>query len=53
MQPAVAPRFSRTPGTVGPPPPDAGADTTSALLDWGIDATTIEELLAAGALVQA
>jgi alpha-methylacyl-CoA racemase len=52
-QPAVAPRFSRTPGRVGGPARAAGADTTEALLDWGIDRATIERLLAGGAVSQA
>jgi alpha-methylacyl-CoA racemase len=52
VQPAVAPRFSRTPGEVGVPPRPAGADTTEALRDWGISAADIETHLSTGAVVQ-
>ena len=37
VQPAPAPRFSRTPAKMGAPPPVPGADTRAALADWGID----------------
>jgi alpha-methylacyl-CoA racemase len=36
-QPAPAPRFSRTPGQLGLPPPYPGEHTSSVLPDWGID----------------
>ena len=36
VQPAPAPRFSRTPGAVQGPPPAPGADTEAALRDWGV-----------------
>ena len=50
IQPAPAPRFSRTvPPTPTPPALVAGADTTIALKAWGIDP---EPLLASGAAVQ-
>lgn len=45
VQPAPAPRFSRTPGVVQHGPVQAGAHTESALRDWGVDETTIEALL--------
>jgi alpha-methylacyl-CoA racemase len=35
-QPAPAPRFSKTPGSIQNPPPPIGHDNHSALLDWGI-----------------
>ncbi|MEV6964241.1 CaiB/BaiF CoA-transferase family protein [Hamadaea sp. NPDC051192] len=35
-QPAVAPRLSQTPGTVGGRPPMPGADTEAVLTDWGL-----------------
>ena len=51
VQPAPAPRFSRTDATLGrAPAPRAGADTRAALAAWGIDP---EPLLASGAAVQA
>jgi alpha-methylacyl-CoA racemase len=53
VQPAPAPRFSRTPSSVGVSARFPGADTTAALTDWGIDAARVEGLLAAGAVVQA
>ncbi|HEX3823574.1 MAG TPA: CaiB/BaiF CoA-transferase family protein [Mycobacteriales bacterium] len=53
VQPAVAPRLSRTPGQLGRPPRPAGADTIEALTDWGIEPATVEALLASGAITQA
>jgi len=51
-QPAPAPRFSRTPGSLTTPPPaSAGQDTRSALTDWGI--ADVEGLLDSGAAMQA
>jgi alpha-methylacyl-CoA racemase len=52
VQPAPAPRFSRTSATLTTPPPAvAGQDTRNALLAWGID--DVDELVASGAAVQA
>lgn len=52
VQPAPAPRFSRTPtGTPGAPA-SAGRDTTQVLRKWGFADLDIERLLAAGAVVQ-
>ncbi len=48
-QPAPAPRFSRTPGAIQRPPSAPGADTESALREWGFSAEEIERLVAAGA----
>jgi alpha-methylacyl-CoA racemase len=48
LQPAPAPRFSRTPGTLRTRPPDPGADTDDALRDWGVDRDEIERLRDAG-----
>ena len=50
VQPAPAPRFSRTPGEVahGFRPP--GSDTATALVDWGLDPTEVEALSRAGAV---
>jgi len=36
VQPAPAPRFSRTPGAVQGPPPQPGADVEQTLVDWGV-----------------
>ncbi|MFN8192845.1 MAG: CaiB/BaiF CoA-transferase family protein [Nocardioidaceae bacterium] len=51
VQPAPAPRFSRTPAELGTPPREPGADTRAALEAWGI--SDVAGLLAAGAAVQA
>ena len=53
LQPAAAPRFSRTPGAAGTLPPVPGQHTREVLLDWGWSPAAVEELLAAGAAVQA
>jgi alpha-methylacyl-CoA racemase len=47
-QPAAAPRFDRTPGAAGGPPPERGARGRAALADWGVDAAQIDELRALG-----
>jgi alpha-methylacyl-CoA racemase len=49
-QPAPAPRFSRTPGSVSLPPPVAGQDTDEALAAWGVDGTRIASLRDRGAI---
>jgi len=52
VQPAPAPRFSRTESTLGlPPAPAAGAHTREALTAWGIE--DVDALLESGAAVQA
>ncbi|GAC1338400.1 MAG: CaiB/BaiF CoA-transferase family protein [Myxococcales bacterium] len=43
-QPAPAPRFSRTPGTVRSPPPAPGEGAAAALSDWGFSAEEIARL---------
>lgn len=50
MQPAPAPRFSRTQATLGAPPPVLNSGTREALQAWGID--NVEELIEAGAAQQ-
>ena len=50
VQPAPAPRFSRTPAAVHSPPPVAGQDTDEALAAWGVDAERVASLRAEGAL---
>jgi alpha-methylacyl-CoA racemase len=49
-QPAPAPRFSRTPGTIGGPPPQPGQHTDEVLGDYGFDQSDIDSLRAAGAI---
>ncbi len=50
LQPAPAPRFSRTEATLTTGPSTAGGDTRAALEAWGI--THVEELLESGAAEQ-
>ena len=50
VQPAPAPRFSRTPAAVHSPPPVAGQDTDEALAAWGVDGERVASLRAEGAL---
>ena len=50
VQPAPAPRFSRTKPDLPTPPEPAGSSTESALAAWGIDAGRIARLRAAGAI---
>ncbi|WP_281456916.1 CaiB/BaiF CoA transferase family protein [Saccharopolyspora ipomoeae] len=52
LQPAPAPRFSRTPGAVQGPAVPAGADTARALQDWGFAAREVDALRSSGAVVQ-
>jgi alpha-methylacyl-CoA racemase len=44
VQPAPAPRFSRTPGAIQRPPAHPGQHTDEALADWGFSAAEIEQL---------
>ena len=50
MQPAPAPRFSRTPSAVQRPPAQPGEHTEEALRDWGFSATEVEQLRGCGAI---
>jgi alpha-methylacyl-CoA racemase len=50
IQPAPAPRFSRTPAFVSRPPAKPGRDTVEALLDWGISEEDVNQLAAEGAI---
>jgi alpha-methylacyl-CoA racemase len=50
VQPAAAPRFSRTPAARPTPPEEVGADSRSVLRGWGIAKEKIETLLANGVL---
>jgi len=49
VQPAPAPRFSRTPSTTPHVAHEPGADTAAALLDWGFTAEELATLRATGA----
>lgn len=50
IQPAPAPRFSRTEPKIQNPPPFAGQDTDSILTSLGIDAEGVARLKASGAI---
>ena len=50
LQPAPAPRFSRTPSAVRRPPPTPGGDTQQALRDWGFEDTDLQGLRQAGVI---
>jgi alpha-methylacyl-CoA racemase len=50
VQPAPAPRFSRTPSVVSKAPSAPGADTVSGLVEWGVDESVVAKLRASGAL---
>jgi alpha-methylacyl-CoA racemase len=53
VQPAPAPRFSRTPATVSRPPATAGQHTAEVLTDWGFTDDEVRWLREAGAVSQA
>ncbi len=50
VQPAPAPRFSRTPGAVSAPPPAPGEHTDEALAAWGFAPDEIAALRRGGAI---
>ncbi|HUE07098.1 MAG TPA: CaiB/BaiF CoA-transferase family protein [Acidimicrobiales bacterium] len=50
VQPAPAPRFSRTPSAISKPPSPPGADTISALVEWGVAEDKVTKLRESGAL---
>ena len=50
VQPAPAPRFSRTEAEIQRPPSFAGQHTDEALADWGFDEATIAKLRETGAI---
>jgi alpha-methylacyl-CoA racemase len=51
VQPAPAPRFSRTPAAVAHRPSEPGEDSSEALAAWGIPERDIAELVAVGTVV--
>ena len=53
VQPAPAPRFSRTPSAIQRPPARPGEHTEEALRDWGFNASDLERLRACGAIASA
>jgi len=50
VQPAPAPRYSRTPGAIQRPPSFPGQHTDEALTDWGISTDRIATLRSSGAI---
>jgi alpha-methylacyl-CoA racemase len=50
VQPAPAPRFSRTPSTIQRPPARPGEHTEEALREWGFSAAELEQLRGCGAV---
>ena len=48
VQPAPAPRLSRTPGRIRSAPPSPGADSRQVLSDWGFDKAEVDALIAQG-----
>ncbi|HEY5876492.1 MAG TPA: CaiB/BaiF CoA-transferase family protein [Ilumatobacteraceae bacterium] len=50
VQPAPAPRFSRTTAEVSRPPAHAGQHTREVLADWGVAPDAIDQLFASGAV---
>lgn len=50
VQPAPAPRFSRTPGAIRRPPSVPGQHTDEVLSDWGFSAERVAELKQSGAI---
>jgi alpha-methylacyl-CoA racemase len=48
VQPAPAPRFSRTPGELRSPPPGTGEHTESILAECGLNAAEVARLKQAG-----
>lgn len=50
LQPAPAPRFSRTAGEIQGPPCLPGEHTTEAMLDWGVSQENIDSLRASGVI---
>ena len=53
VQPAPAPRFSRTPASVGLAPAHPGQHSRQILADWGLPTERIEALVESGAVVAA
>jgi alpha-methylacyl-CoA racemase len=50
LQPAPAPRFSRTPAGIPAPPAESGADTEAILEAWGISKQQLGQLRGEGAI---
>jgi alpha-methylacyl-CoA racemase len=53
VQPAPAPRLSRTPASIAGPPPVNGEHSQTILTDWGFDAAQVAALLDSGTVLVA
>jgi len=51
VQPAPAPRLSRTPAAIAGPPPDAGEHSRQILEEWGFAPDRIDSLIGSGTVV--
>ena len=51
VQPAPAPRLSRTPAAIAGPPPTSGEHSARILTDWGFPAERIATLLSSGTVL--
>ena len=52
VQPAPAPRFSKTPSAVSKLPSPPGADTVSGLVEWGVDEGVVASFASQARLVE-
>jgi alpha-methylacyl-CoA racemase len=52
VQPAPAPRYSRTPASIAGPAPAPGQHTAEALQAWGFSSDEVAKLQEAGAISQ-
>jgi alpha-methylacyl-CoA racemase len=50
VQPAPAPRFLGTPGSIRRPPPNPGQHADEALAEWGLSSTEVADLRTSGAI---
>jgi alpha-methylacyl-CoA racemase len=53
VQPAPAPRLSRTPAAIAGPPPEGGEHSRQILTDWGFAAERVDALIGSGAVLSA
>ena len=51
VQPAPAPRLSRTPAAIAGPPPDGGEHSRQILEEWGFASDRIESLIGSGTVI--
>jgi alpha-methylacyl-CoA racemase len=51
VQPAPAPRLSRTPAAIAGPPPEGGEHSRQILADWGFASARVEALIGSGTVI--